>query len=300
MSTTLNNTILKLIFVFCALIIFFKILNAIWFHYQVFDNTIYFLRTPYIATISALLILVLFKKTDSAFFESILKLFTLLTFLALSLIACSTILTTPFPLQDHNIFDIDNAMGMNVIPYILFIKSHQHIAASFIIIYISLVHVLYLTTLITIIPGHSKYFYQLVFFLLISMMAGSVIYYLLPTVGLSSVLPNHHILPVADNIKIYNQFVKLHSYQAITSFNTGMISFPSFHVLFGLSVVLIFWRIKSLRVPLATWQTFITLTTIPIGSHFFLDLPAAYLLGYLVWMATTKLISEDTDRFTKT
>ena len=300
MSTTLNNTILKLIFIFCALIIFFKILNAVWFHYQVFNNTIYFLKTPYIATISALLILVLFKKTDNAFFESLLKLFTLLTVLALSLIMCSSIITTPFPLQDHNIFNFDNSIGFNVVPFILFIKSHHYILASFILIYVSLMHVLYLTVLVTVIPGHSKYFYQLVFFLLMSMMAGSVIYYLLPTVGLSSVLPNHAILPVADNIEIYNQFVMLHSHQAITSFNTGMISFPSFHVLFGLSVVLIFWRIKSLRVLLATWQTFITLSTIPIGSHFFLDLPAAYLLGHLVWMATTKLMSKNTDRFTKT
>jgi membrane-associated phospholipid phosphatase len=65
----------------------------------------------------------------------------------------------------------------------------------------------------------------------------------------------------------------------------GVVTFPSFHCCLALMTTFATWGIRWLFLPTLAWNALVIVSTLPIGGHYAIDLPA----GGLLWLTATAL-----------
>ena len=66
---------------------------------------------------------------------------------------------------------------------------------------------------------------------------------------------------------------------------TGFVSFPSFHAAGSVMITRAFWHLKNWRWPVAVLNTSIIFVTPFVGGHYFCDILAGVLVGFLSYAA---------------
>ncbi|MBK2124024.1 phosphatase PAP2 family protein, partial [Fangia hongkongensis] len=116
---------------------------------------------------------------------------------------------------------------------------------------------------------------------------GFSIYYFLPTASPASLL-NHQYL-VKGQINLAQQFITLHSGKLPHVLGEGLISFPSFHVIWSLMVTLLF-RKTWLFYPLLILNIFLWCGTVLLGWHYIVDVIASFILVVMVYIPYKRLL----------
>lgn len=73
---------------------------------------------------------------------------------------------------------------------------------------------------------------------------------------------------------------------------SGLISFPSFHASSAIVLAMVWREVKWVGVPMMALNAGVALSAMPIGSHYFSDIVAGLITGYVSYSWACKLISE--------
>lgn len=110
-----------------------------------------------------------------------------------------------------------------------------------------------------------KYFY----FVLSTVLIGYIVYYLWPTMAPASVLKSVHFLD--EQLNTGFKFYQIHNYIPATSSGGGLISMPSFHMIWAILCQYSAWRIRWLWWSLLPLNILVILSALFLGWHYFVD-----------------------------
>ena len=107
--------------------------------------------------------------------------------------------------------------------------------------------------------------------------AGGLFYYFFPSSGPTAVYQSPDFLNVQRLTSL--KFFQVHHFQEVTTIMGGMIAFPSFHVMWAVLTTYaalpsrrLFWGVAALNV-------LVVASTVLLGWHYLVDVPAGLLLG---------------------
>lgn len=98
---------------------------------------------------------------------------------------------------------------------------------------------------------------------------GCIIYYLWPTASPASVLSHTYL--VSGQIDLAAEFKQLHQGLTPSVIGDGLISFPSFHVIWATLFTFVFYRKKWLFYPLLLLNITLCAATVLLGWHYVVD-----------------------------
>jgi membrane-associated phospholipid phosphatase len=147
---------------------------------------------------------------------------------------------------------------------------HEHWVAVMSWMYDSLWFELTLIPLALIAMHRQDLLRELYSFVLISCIIGFTWYYLFPTTAPASAFGGEAFMPQqhATGIKFY----EIHHYISPSTDDGGLISFPSFHVIFAWSMVYVMRGWKKLCWLLSFWNLGITISCVVLGWHYLIDI----------------------------
>ncbi len=190
---------------------------------------------------------------------------------------------SPFPYFDHIVNGWDLTLGFNVASFCQYFQHQQPETFSFFYyIYGAGLKIAIASYLILGITLFTKQFQKsLVLFVLIGVIAILIIFFF-PVLSPVSSYPGakHCLVYFYDYVTPIVKFKKTHLIPV-----SDDISFPSYHVIFILTVAYGLWsRFKWVNYLLVLMVILITLSTLVLGQHYLVDVLCSYLLFFVVWL----------------
>lgn len=193
--------------------------------------------------------------------------------LATVTIATNAAQYTPFSPIDQKIIDLE---PFDILPIIAWTKQHPYLRAVLAKIYNSLDTELVVFPLLLIVTLKREYLYEYLILILVTALLGFSFYYFYPTNAPASMFNSEHFASYqrATGIK----FSEIHQRISPSTNEGGLISFPSFHVIWAwltLYSIRFFRRLFWLLLP---YNMLIVCACIMLGWHYFLDIIGSLLV----------------------
>ena len=201
-------------------------------------------------------------------------------------------LTTPFPLRDNFIYHLDLMMHFNIGRVYLWSVAHPVI--------LTLAHHIWFSLLVELplVPIVLSMFHQVrrlqVFFvgLLLANLIGFTFYYFFPTTDPAHVMPKIHFPDV--QYLIINRFINIHNVKNFTNaISGGIISCPSFHVIWAVLLTYSMKNKKFLFYPLAIYNFLVICSTLFTGWHFLTDVLGGFIVAAITIVFAEKWVKEE-------
>ncbi|MDP1615421.1 MAG: phosphatase PAP2 family protein [Methylococcales bacterium] len=177
---------------------------------------------------------------------------------------------TPFPVIDHYLVWIDSLLHVDVGNIVTQMHAYPGLWHFFNKIYYSLDIEIVLAPLLVIIFRRYIFLREYYAYLLISTAIGVGIYYFFPTVAPASMFSSPYFTPEQHATGI--KFNEIHHYIVPSTAEGGMISFPSFHVIWAwFSMYLLRW-FRWLFIVLFCFNTLLVLSCVLLGWHYLIDI----------------------------
>ena len=126
---------------------------------------------------------------------------------------------------------------------------------------------------------------------IVAMIIGDNIYYFFPSIGPVSVIKDHHFLKLQHDLVA--RFFQLHHHKAVTASGAGgLIAFPSFHVIWAVTLLYVFRNRKLLFYPLLIVNSIAIAATLFLGWHYLVDVLAGFIVAALSLTIACYLTSE--------
>lgn len=266
----------------------FVLINDNYTHYIGNGNPININNGVLVLLIFLLLILsaTLYRSLPKAGF--VFKFIALYFLSIMAMIISCNVQFSPFPPIDVDLHKIDLLMGFNQDQWLA--SLHQHPLC------LKILNWAYesLTYQIIFLPVLACYFIdrlELESFLVklcFLNIIGCLMYYFWPTASPASVL-NHKYL-IDSQIDLALKFKQLHQKICPTVSSGGLISFPSFHVIWSALLTLLFRKKIYFLVPLLILNSLLWLATVLLGWHYIMDVVAGLLLVVFSFILFDKFI----------
>jgi membrane-associated phospholipid phosphatase len=182
------------------------------------------------------------------------------------------------PLQDSLLGSADGHLGVSV-PAVMAWATHHWLGSLVNRSYAWDVRMLQLAVVLPVLAGRSKYTKELLVANLISFAIGIPLFAFLPAVG-----PWHyyHFLPTQSQREVCEVALltlRLPGAYVLGSTGSGVVCFPSFHVVWAIFFTATLWGFRWLRIPLVLLSGMIILSTMTTGWHYFADVLGGILLA---------------------
>jgi membrane-associated phospholipid phosphatase len=186
--------------------------------------------------------------------------------------------TTPFPPIDAALLRWDRALGFDTAAALRWTAARPALRAFLNACYDSTDVQLVFAPLIAGFAFDRRRLRVYLYAIVYAFLAGGLVYYFFPSSGPATVVPSPDFLWVqrATSLKFY----QVHHFQPVATMLGGMIAFPSFHVAWSvlLSYAALPWR-KAFPFA-AVWNALVVVSTVLLGWHYLVDVPAGLLLGF--------------------
>lgn len=193
------------------------------------------------------------------------------------------------PLQDAHFIELDRWVGVNV-SNISAWASHHWLGNLVNRTYALLFPLMQLTILLPILMGKVKYSQKFITGNLVAFAIGLPFFALLPGIG-----PwyGFHLAARPDQADC-TALVTLIRQRGpyLYSYPSGVICFPSFHVVWAVLCTYALWGFRLLRIPVCFFSALIVISTLTIGNHYLCDVIAGAVL-----VAVTIVITERLSQF---
>lgn len=189
------------------------------------------------------------------------------------LFATSAVFTTPFPLQDAVFFHFDALLGFKQGAFMGFVHSHHVLDDYLQFCYFLLVQVALLVPIVLALLNDARAMYRFLLVLMVATFIGFAVYYFWPTTAPVSQMHSPYFTSLQHQDVL--QFIALHSHHKLMHYGSGIIGFPSFHVIWALLVVYGFWKYKILRSIALVFALSVMVSTLSTGWHYVADVLAA-------------------------
>ncbi len=209
--------------------------------------------------------------------------------------ATTAVQLTPFSTIDEQLLWADLKLHYNTV-MILEMLAHSplitkalHFGYSFV-----LFELLFLPILLIIFQQFyniKKYF----FYILATTLIGYIIYYIWPTAAPASMLYSPHFIEAQHNTGI--KFYQVHHYIYPESFEGGMISMPSFHMIWAILCQQSVWNIRWLRYTLLPFNILVICAALFLGWHYFVDFLGSLFVVFIAWLWARRADVRQNSRF---
>ena len=205
----------------------------------------------------------------------------ILFFLVIAVIAIATnaVQYTPFPAIDKKIVDFETALHIDMSSILSWTYSKPTFRTLLKLIYSTLPQQIAYIPLIVILTKRWHYIHEYYFLLLISTIIGFSFYYFFPTTAPASIIsyPHFSAAQVATGLK----FSQIHQHIEPTTMGGGMISLPSFHVVWAWFCLYLLrgwpiWFIIMLPINLL-----LVASCVLLGWHYPIDILGGILLIFM-------------------
>lgn len=255
------------------------LINTLTFHY----TGDFYMPIPWLEAIPllfALTVLALYAREISPRMAFLTRTYGFYFFITVSLATLTTgIQFTPFPLIDKYLVQMDQLMGFYTIPVLNWTYAHPEIQKILNFCYDGIGYQLFITPILLglLMDKEAVNMYFLTF--LISYLIGPTIYYFFPTAGPTIIFYSPHFLisQHATSLKFY----EVHHHLPVTTYDGGMIAFPSFHVFWAVLLTYACKNKKWLFYPLIPVNIVGIAATVLLGWHYLTDVFGGILLAYI-------------------
>lgn len=177
---------------------------------------------------------------------------------------------TPFPVIDQHLVWLDAILHVNVGYIVTQMHAYPGLWHFFNKIYYSLDIEIVLAPLLVMIFRRYIFLREYYAYLLISTAIGLGIYYFFPTTAPASVFSSPYF--TAEQYATGIKFNELHHYIVPSTAEGGMVSFPSFHVIWAwFSMYLLRW-FRWLFIVLFCFNTLLAMSCVLLGWHYLIDI----------------------------
>lgn len=171
----------------------------------------------------------------------------IILFLVMSLIAFSTnaVQYTPFPCIDEFIINIEQKLYINLKTILSFTHNHPFFNTALWFVYNSLYYQMTYIPILLLITKHRDNVHEYCFLLLFSTLLGFSFYYFFPTIAPANFIESPYF--TAEQQATGLKFMQIHNHIQPTTVDGGLISLPSFHVIWGWFCLYLLkpWKIAS-------------------------------------------------------
>ena len=202
----------------------------------------------------------------------------LLYFAVLAVVILSTNAAqyTPFSPIDHSIAKLE---PVDIVPIISWTKQHSTIKDILAFIYNSLNTELFVIPLLLIICLKREYLYEYLILILVTTLLGFSFYYFYPTTAPASIFNTEYFASYQRATSI--KFFEIHNRLPPSTIEGGMISFPSFHVIWAWLTLYALRPFRFLFFLLLPYNMLIAFSCIMLGWHYFLDIIGSMLVLFI-------------------
>jgi membrane-associated phospholipid phosphatase len=186
---------------------------------------------------------------------------------------------TPFAPIDLVLQRGDRALGFDTASTLAWTAAHPSLRAFLSLCYMSTDGQLALAPLVAGLAFDRRRMKVYLYAFVYAYLAGGLFYYFFPSSGPAGVYQSSDFLDVQRLTTL--KFYQVHHFQEVRSILGGMIAFPSFHVMWAVLTTYaalpsrrLFWLVAALNV-------LVVASTVLLGWHYLVDVPAGLVLGAL-------------------
>lgn len=181
------------------------------------------------------------------------------------------------PLQDDLFARIDESLGIRVSDIVAW-SAHHWLGALLNHSYGVLVWMLVASIFVPALSGKSRDAQAFIEANLVAFAISVPLFALFPAIGPWS---HYHFAASSSQIDCQNQLLELRmpALYTLGSQGVGIVSFPSFHVIWAILSVRALWGFRLLRIPVSLLSIMIIASTLTTGWHYFTDLIAGIIVA---------------------
>ncbi|MBS0350628.1 MAG: phosphatase PAP2 family protein [Proteobacteria bacterium] len=192
----------------------------------------------------------------------------------------SAVLSTPFVIIDYHLVKWDHWLGFDVTTFMAWANQFPHLMKIFWFSYGTWEYQVILTPFLLAALNKSKEVNRYFTAAAICLIICNLIYYFFPTIAPAGVMHSPYFIKAEYDLVA--RFYEVHQSLPITHWGSGMVSFPSGHVMYALLVLYTVRKIKVVFYPLLVINCFLILATMAIGAHYLVDVIASFIIVTMV------------------
>ena len=195
------------------------------------------------------------------------------------------------PLQDVHLAQLDRLLGANV-PGVMAWAAHSWLGRCINWSYPLLNPLLAVTAIVPALAGRAMPAKRFLLANLIAFFIGVPLFALLPAVG-----PwyGYHLSATHAQIGCQADLLALRVHGPYAIHPSGIVCFPSFHVIWAILCASALWTFRCMRVPIAILAAMIIFSTMTTGWHYFSDVLAGLLIA-LISMLLSRRVCQPINR----
>lgn len=196
---------------------------------------------------------------------------------------------TPFPTVDTFLGAVDHALCIKETALMDWTYGHPILLNVMATAYHSVVAQWLLMPLLLFVLREQRQFHFYLVTSLLAYLIGAGIYYFFPTVGPAGIFNDPHFTHAQMDIVL--SFKQVHQYLMVTTFDGGMIAFPSFHVLWAvISIYILRNTSKALFIPILCLNLSAIAATLCLGWNYAADITCGILVAIAAIYLTKRLL----------
>lgn len=184
---------------------------------------------------------------------------------------------SPFPRIDPALAKWDAVLGWDTVAVLDWVARRPSLRAFLNLCYNSTELQLVLAPFIAAYAHDRRRLRVLIYGTVYSSIAGSLFYYFFPSSGPAGVFSSPDFLPVQRLTHL--KYEQVHNFQPVTTLLGGLIAFPSFHVAWSVLATYAALPRKSIFLTLVVLNAVVIASTVLLGWHYLVDVPAGVLLA---------------------
>lgn len=189
---------------------------------------------------------------------------------------------TPFPRIDAALARWDAVIGWDTVGVLGKVAERPGLRSFLILCYNSTELQLVLAPCVAAFAHDRERLRTYLYAVVYSSFFGSLFYYFFPSSGPAGVFESPHFLHVQRLTHL--KYEQVHNFQPVTTLLGGLVAFPSFHVAWSVLVTYVAMSKKSLFAVLAVLNVMVITSTVLLGWHYLVDVPAGIFLAMVcIW-----------------
>ncbi|MBI4060743.1 MAG: phosphatase PAP2 family protein [Elusimicrobia bacterium] len=184
---------------------------------------------------------------------------------------------SPFPRIDDMLASWDASLGWDTVAVLRRVSERPSLRSFLNLCYNSTELQLALAPFVAALAHDRRRLRVLLYGTVYSSIAGSLFYYFFPSSGPAGVFQSPDFLPVQRLTHL--KFEQVHHFQPVTTLLGGLIAFPSFHVAWSVLATYAALPRPRLFAAALILNAFVIASTVLLGWHYLVDLPAGILLA---------------------
>jgi len=190
---------------------------------------------------------------------------------------------SPFPRIDHALARWDAFLGWDTVAVLRWVAERPSLRRFLNLCYNSTEIQLVIAPFIAAYAHDKRRLRVLLYGTVYSSIAGSLIYYFFPSSGPAGVFASEDFLAVQRLTHL--KYEQVHNFQTVTTLLGGLIAFPSFHVAWSVLATYAALPNKHAFRFLAVLNVIVVSSTVLLGWHYLVDVPAGIALAVICLFA---------------